>query len=324
MEELFPDGQGIRQDMIDRIQECTGIQITLEDDYPSAVCWMCTISLEEFQWFRERCHRYDVLIRRKRKLVNVNDGSIAVVANNHSFDVVMDDDDGDYDDDDEDDEPDGPVLRISSVQENVRSIEEEESMLEVSAYQPAEEEEQPDVKPDPEMLAAYAAHFMVGGDGSDAMDASFTSEDAERRFKCNLCSKTFKNRANLWEHNRLHTGNLPFTCKDCGTTFSRVKSLDAHRLKYHSKDSTEDPPLRLKCKFCPRVFPRKGDRTQHMKMGHPDLYNPTDKMEAPTPTLSSGRNTPATLGGKFVNVMPIVTILPIMRSDFLQLLLLCM
>lgn len=41
VEELFPDGQGIRQDVIERIHKCTGIQITLEDDYPSAVCWMC-------------------------------------------------------------------------------------------------------------------------------------------------------------------------------------------------------------------------------------------------------------------------------------------
>ncbi|XP_065076290.1 zinc finger protein 91-like isoform X2 [Ochlerotatus camptorhynchus] len=305
VEELFPDGQGIRQDVIDRIQECTGIQITLEDDYPSAVCWMCLISLEEFQWFRERCHRYDVLIRRKRKQVSLNEDPVVVVAGNHSFDVVMEDDEGDYDDDDED-EPDGPVLRISSVQENVRTIE-EDSMLEISVYQPAEEEEeQLDVKPDSEMLAAYAAHFMVGGDGPDALDATSTSEEAERRFKCNLCSKTFKNRANLWEHNRLHTGNLPFSCKDCGTTFSRVKSLMAHKQRYHSKDSTEDPPLRLQCKFCPRVFPRKGDRTQHMKMGHPDLYDPTDKMEAPTPTLSSGRNTPAASFGasSAVHVLP--------------------
>lgn len=305
VEELFPDGQGIRQDVIDRIQECTGIQITLEDDYPSAVCWMCLISLEEFQWFRERCHRYDVLIRRKRKQVNISDGSVEVVANNHSFEVVMDDDEGDYDDDDDEDEPDGPVLRISSVQENVRTIE-EDSMLAISAYQP-EEEEQPDVKPDPEMLAAYAAHFMDGGDGSDAMDASFTSEEAERRFKCNLCSKTFKKRANLCQHNRLHTGNLPFSCNDCGTTFSRMKSLDSHKQRYHSKDSTEDPPLRLKCKFCPRVFPRKGDRTQHMKMAHPDLYTPTDKLDAPTPTLSSGRNTPATTSGatsSAIHVLP--------------------
>ncbi|XP_062533444.1 zinc finger protein Xfin-like isoform X1 [Armigeres subalbatus] len=287
VEELFPDGQGIRQDVIERIHKCTGIQITLEDDYPSAVCWMCLMSLEQFQWFRERCLRSDVLIRCKRKQMIAKKVG-PVVVTNPEFPMI-EDDDGDYDDDD-DDEPDGPVLRISSVQENVQPMDEDISKVIPQSYEPPAEEQ--DVKPNAEALAAFATHFMAGGDGSDNLDATSTSEDAERRFKCNLCSRSFKNKANLWEHNRLHQGTLPFPCEDCGTMFSRLKSLEAHRIKYHSKDSTEDPPLRLQCPFCPRVFPRKGDRTQHVKMGHPDLYVPS-MMDSSTPTLSSGRNTPA-------------------------------
>ncbi|XP_021712850.1 uncharacterized protein LOC110681416 [Aedes aegypti] len=116
VEELFPDGQGIRQDVIDRIYGCTGIRITLEDDYPSAVCWICLMSLEEFQWFRDRCQRYDVLIRRKRKLMIADREKVPILVGNHGFPVV-EEDDGDYDDDDDEDEPDGPVLRISAVQE---------------------------------------------------------------------------------------------------------------------------------------------------------------------------------------------------------------
>lgn len=300
VEELFPDGQGIRQDVIDRIYGCTGIRITLEDDYPSAVCWICLMSLEEFQWFRDRCQRYDVLIRRKRKLMIADRDKVPILVGNHGFPVV-EEDDGDYDDDDDEDEPDGPVLRISAVQENVRTLE-EESLVVPQSFQPAPEEQ--DVKPNAEALAAFAAHFISGGEGSPA------SEDAEKRFQCNLCSKSFKNKANLWEHNRLHKGNLPFPCKDCGTAFSRTKSLETHRKKYHSKDSTEDPPLRLQCPFCPRVFPRKGDRTQHIKMGHPDLY---DKMETPTPTLSSGSNTPAPAFGASSSMLAMPETKPIIN-----------
>ncbi|XP_055618891.1 uncharacterized protein LOC129763766 [Toxorhynchites rutilus septentrionalis] len=285
VEELFPDGQGPRQELIERIHECTGILITLDEDYPSSVCWMCSLSLEEFQCFRERCHRYDILIRRKRKELCLG-GTIAAV--NHGYEVVMEDDDDDPDQDD----PEGPLLRISSIQERFDAIEDDlsnESLLEPSSYQPVER----DMKPDQETLTAYAEHFKAAGNASAGRDTNH--DDPERPFKCTLCTRTFKNRANLWEHNRLHTGLMPFSCNDCGTTFSRYKSLMAHKEKYHSKNSTEDPPLRLKCNFCPRVFPRKGDRTQHMKMGHPDQYDPSEKAagDTPTPSLPQERSTPS-------------------------------
>ncbi|XP_058811977.1 zinc finger protein 616-like [Topomyia yanbarensis] len=288
VEALFPDGQGARQEVIDRIHECTGIQITVDEDYASSVCWLCSLSLEEFQRFRERCHRYDILIRQKRKAPQVLVGSVAA---NISYHVDSEDDnsfDDDYDG--EGDDGDGPgLLRITSVQEGFDSVEVQsnESLLEETSFQPDEE----DVKPDQDTLASYAENFRQLNNSSETLDSN--AETSERRFKCNMCSRSFKNRANLWEHNRLHTGKLPFDCNDCGTTFSRVKSLEAHREKYHSKNSTEDPPLRLKCQFCPRVFPRKGDRTQHMKMGHPDQYNPNDKMDTPSPVISKDRSTPA-------------------------------
>lgn len=206
---------------------------------------------------------------------------------NHGYEVVIEDDD-DYSDQDD---PEGPLLRISSVQEHFDTIDDDlsnESLLEPSTYQPQERE----LKPDKETLDAYAEHFKSTGNASFERDPN--PDDADRPFKCTLCPRSFKNRANLWEHNRLHTGSLPFSCNDCGTTFSRVKSLMAHKEKYHSKNSTEDPPLRLKCNFCPRVFPRKGDRTQHMKMGHPDQYDPNDKSgDTPTPSFSQERSTPS-------------------------------
>ncbi|XP_058455969.1 zinc finger protein Xfin-like [Malaya genurostris] len=307
VEALFPDGQGARQDVIDRIHECTGIQITIDEDYASAICWMCSQSLEEFQWFRERCHRYDVLIRRKRKQPKIVAGSAkANVSVPYQVDAEDDNSfDDDVDDEEDQNDSDGPgLLRITSVQEAVddsMDAQSNESVLAVSSYQADGE----DVKPDPDALSAYAEKFRHSNNSSETQDST-TEDAAARRFKCNLCSRSFKNRANLWEHNRLHTGKLPFKCNDCDTTFSRLKSLMAHQEKYHSKTSTEDPPLRLKCKFCPRVFPRKGDRTQHMKMGHPDLYNPSDKVETPSPVTTRSRDTPATTTPTVEKSSPVV------------------
>ncbi|EAT38377.1 AAEL009720-PA, partial [Aedes aegypti] len=77
--------------------------------------------------------------------------------------------------------------------------------------------------------------------------------------QCNLCSKSFKNKANLWEHNRLHKGNLPFPCKDCGTAFSRTKSLETHR-------KNRDHPIGsiMSCPFCPKTFKSRQTIRMHI------------------------------------------------------------
>ena len=52
--------------------------------------------------------------------------------------------------------------------------------------------------------------------------------DNERRFNCDKCGKCFKKRHHLMEHNRVHTGEMPFMCQNCGKLFSHSGSFSGH------------------------------------------------------------------------------------------------
>lgn len=47
-------------------------------------------------------------------------------------------------------------------------------------------------------------------------------------FKCSLCNKEFRKRANLRLHMRIHAGEKPFLCDLCGKTFTQSASRNIH------------------------------------------------------------------------------------------------
>ncbi|NXY12372.1 ZNF35 protein, partial [Pteruthius melanotis] len=42
----------------------------------------------------------------------------------------------------------------------------------------------------------------------------------ERPFRCPDCGKRFKHNSNLIIHRRIHTGERPYECPQCGKSFS--------------------------------------------------------------------------------------------------------
>lgn len=50
-----------------------------------------------------------------------------------------------------------------------------------------------------------------------------------RKFKCEICSKAFKFKHHLKEHTRIHSGEKPYVCLDCGNRFSHSGSFSSHR-----------------------------------------------------------------------------------------------
>lgn len=54
------------------------------------------------------------------------------------------------------------------------------------------------------------------------------------KHKCDDCGKLYSGACNLIRHRRLHTGERPFECKQCGKCFMRSDILTQHTLKHKS------------------------------------------------------------------------------------------
>ncbi|KAM6996641.1 uncharacterized protein RBU47_013423 [Passerculus sandwichensis] len=81
----------------------------------------------------------------------------------------------------------------------------------------------------------------------------------EKPHKCSECGKSFRKRANLMEHSRVHTGEKPYKCGECGESFSWNSQLIRHQRVTH----TGEKPYA--CQFCAKTFTCKSHLTSHLR-----------------------------------------------------------
>ncbi|XP_068627133.1 zinc finger protein 37-like [Battus philenor] len=94
---------------------------------------------------------------------------------------------------------------------------------------------------------------------------------------CHYCGKGFPTKVQLESHIRTHTGERPFICEFCPTTFSQKSNLYKHNRQVH---------LNIKTKRYPLCKKRKEER----KSSDPPAYQPEDT--APKPSEPQRANYP--------------------------------
>ena len=83
----------------------------------------------------------------------------------------------------------------------------------------------------------------------------------EKPYSCRYCEKTFRQQGGLISHERIHTNEKPFSCKTCKKCFRHNGTLKQHELIH-----TGEKPY--SCQHCKKVFKTMKTKKIHETSQH--------------------------------------------------------
>ncbi|XP_064627429.1 B-cell lymphoma/leukemia 11A-like isoform X7 [Lineus longissimus] len=95
-----------------------------------------------------------------------------------------------------------------------------------------------------------------GGDGKSTPSSPWLA-----KLTCSICSKVLKTTGGYETHMRTHTGERPFRCLICGSSFTHPSNLLRHKKQHYRAFVTE-------CKICGERFTEKHLLHQHLRKFH--------------------------------------------------------